>query len=402
MKKFIVLIIVVCLAFAGAVGYLNARDIPAQETPAAQIQAPTEDAAQTPEQVEIEKLDYEKLYALHQSDETVMMIDGKDINWGEYFSWLYMSAIQTEQYFNTMANYGMPLSWSDPVGDDPEVTYASSAITGAENTLKQILTIEGFAQSKGVEASEATLNAIEEQKKSDMAATVGEDGTDEDFAQYLMSLYRSEDAYERTLMANFISQQQFADTYGENAEKVSDEQAMAYLEENGYLSANHILFMTIDPQTGEALDEAAIAEKKASAEKLAAELQAIEDQEELVKRFKELKEEYCEDSGKTAYPDGYVFLPGEMVEAFENGCKALENYEVSDPVESPYGYHVIMRLPVSADTIITYSNDGAAYTARNLFANFDYAKGLDEYLENLKIEYVQGFEPVNMTEFVIK
>lgn len=401
MKKFVIAVVVVCLAFAGAVGYLNAKDSPVQELPAP-TEAVNTDTAQTPEPVKAEKLDYEKLYALHQPEETVMIIDGKNISWGEYFSWLYMSAMQTEQYFSTMANYGMPLSWSDPVEDDPEVTYASSTITGAENTLKQILTIEGFAQAQGVEPSEETLAAMEEQRTSDRKTTVGEDGTAEDFAQYLMSLYRSEDAYERTIRANFTSQQQFADTYGENAEKVSDEQAMAYLEENGYLSANHILFMTIDPQTGEALDEEAAAEKKASAEKLAEELQAIEDQEELVKRFKELKEEYCEDTGKTAYPDGYVFLPGEMVEEFESGCKALEDYQVSDPVKSSYGYHVILRLPVSADTVITYSNTGAAYTARNLFANYDYAKGLDAYLEKLEAEYVQGFEPVNIAEFVMK
>ena len=80
--------------------------------------------------MEAETLDYDAIYALHDPDETVMIIDGQEINWGEYFSWLYMSAMQTEQYFVAMANYGMPLSWNDPVGEDASVTYASTALEG--------------------------------------------------------------------------------------------------------------------------------------------------------------------------------------------------------------------------------------------------------------------------------
>ena len=46
----------------------------------------------------------------------------------------------------------------------------------------------------------------------------------------------------------------FNEKYGENGEKVTDEDAVKYLEDNGYLSANHILLMTIDPDTREVAD----------------------------------------------------------------------------------------------------------------------------------------------------
>lgn len=395
MKKFVVLLVVLCLAFAVALGFLGRSPMPLTGD-SIETQEP---AAETAVPVEVETLDYEALYALHDPAEVVMIVDGKDVTWGEYFSWLYMSAMQTEQYFVAMANYGVPLKWSDPVGEDGS-TYADSAIAGGENTLRQLMTILGYAESQGVEASQETLDAVQAQRESDKLATVGEEGTEEDFAQFLHSLYRSEEAYQRATLANYLNLQHYSDTYGENGEKVSDEQALGYLEENGYLYANHILLTTMDLQTGEALEEAAVAEKEAQAQVLAEELQAIQDPEQLVKRFQELKEEYDEDTGKVAYPDGYVFLPGEMVAEFEEGVKALADYGVSQPVKTSYGYHVILRLPLTADTVVSYDSTGAAVTGRSLFASFDYAAGLDAYLENLSMEYVDDFQAPDLSKYV--
>ena len=395
MKKFVVLLVVLCLAFAVALGFLARTPMPLTGD-TAETQEP---AAETAVPVDVETLDYEALYALHDPAEVVMIVDGKDITWGEYFSWLYMSAMQTEQYFVSMGNYGVPLKWSDAVGEDGS-TYADAAIAGGENTLRQLMTILGYAESQGVVASQETLDAIQAQRDSDKKATVGEEGTEEDFAAYLHSLYRSEEAYQRATTANYLNLQNYTETYGAEAEKVSEEQALSYLKEQGYLRANHILLSTMDLQTGEALDEATVAEKEALAQKLVTELQAIQDPEELVERFRELKEEYCEDSGKTAYPDGYVFLPGEMVTEFEEGVTALADYGLSQPVKTSYGYHIILRLPLSADAVVSYDNTGAAVTGRSLFASYDYAAGLDAYLENLSVEYVDGFQAPDLSKYV--
>lgn len=402
MKKFVVVLVVLCLAFAVALGFLGYVPMPLTGENDTDAQTPAADpspAAETAVPVEVETLDYEALYALHDPAQVVMTVDGKDITWGEYFSWLYMSAMQTEQYFVAMANYGVPLKWSDAAGEDGS-TYADAALAGGENTLRQLMTILGYAESREIEASQETLDAIQAQRDSDKQATVGEDGTEEDFAEYLHSLYRSEEAYQRATMANYINIQNFTDTYGLNGEKVSDEQALAFLEEQGYLRANHILLSTVDLQTGEALEESVVEEKAAQAQELTETLQAIADPEELVARFKELKEQYCEDSGKTAFPEGYVFLPGEMVAEFEDGVKALEDYGVSQPVQTSYGYHVILRLPLSADAVVSYDNTGNPVTSRSLFANFDYASGLDAYLNDLSVEYAADFHAPDLSKYV--
>jgi parvulin-like peptidyl-prolyl isomerase len=313
-----------------------------------------------------------------------------------------MSAIQTEQYFSAMATYGVEMNWADVYASDAEGrTYAEIATDGAESTLKQIITYIGYADSQGITANAETLSSIANQRASDKISCVGEDGTEEDFLAYLASIYRSEDAYNRTNLASYINQQALEDLYGEDYSKVTDEQAISYLEDNGYMYASHILLSTIDLSTGEALDDETIAAKKAQAQEIVAELQAIEDTDELVARFNELKDEYCEDTGKSYYPTGYVFQDGTMVTEFEDACKALDEYQVSDIVESSYGYHIIIRLPFDPDAVVSYSSStGLPTTARELYATNEYTQALDEYLDNMSVQYMDGFEQVDLTQFI--
>ena len=132
MKKFLIILLVgvpgLCggrRVSAGPEGSGGGRPAQPQRLPAGE-----ESQEATGEPIEAETLDYEAIYALHDPEDIVMLVDGEEINWGEYFSWLYMSAMQTEQYFVAMASYGMPMSWSDPVGEDPAETYAAAALEG--------------------------------------------------------------------------------------------------------------------------------------------------------------------------------------------------------------------------------------------------------------------------------
>ena len=142
-------------------------------------------------------------------------------------------------------------------------------------------------------------------------------------------------------------------------------------------------------------------EQRAAAEKLAAELQAIENKDDMMKRFFELREEYCADPGKETYPDGYYFLEGQMVPVFENTVKALGDYEVSDPVQSDYGYHVIVKLPFDPDQTVTYSEDGTALSARALFANDAYGMLLDEYVNKSELVIEDCVKDLSILDYVV-
>ena len=70
-----------------------------------------------------------------------------------------------------------------------------------------------------------------------------------------------------------------------------------------------------------------------------------------------------------ANPDGYVFGPGEMVTEFEEGTKALQPGQISQPIQSSFGWHIILRLPL---TQADYESGGN----RILFSE-DFPDGID-------------------------
>lgn len=135
--------------------------------------------------------------------------------------------------------------------------------------------------------------------------------------------------------------------YGENSGHYpTDAEVNAFLEETGQYRCKHILLAAIDTETREPLDEETIAQKKTAADDLLAQLRAAEDP---IALFDQLMNEYSEDPGLAAYPDGYTTSKGEMVAPFEEAALALNVGEISDIVESSNGYHIILRLPMSAD-----------------------------------------------------
>lgn len=135
----------------------------------------------------------------------------------------------------------------------------------------------------------------------------------------------------------------YADIYGSGGDKLTDEQVLDFANDYGYMSAKHILLLTTDEE-GNAIDDAAKAEKLAKMEDIRAQLEG-KTGEELETAFDTLMQENSEDTGLAAYPDGYCFTSGEMVTEFSEAAAALEPGQLSDIVESSFGYHLILREP---------------------------------------------------------
>lgn len=414
MKKFVVILLVACLALGGAVAYFGSRtdagdpgepvalydpeNVSAPETPSEA--APT--AEEQSEPVVFRALDYEKIWALHAPDEVVGSVDGRDITWDEYFYWLHDVGAQAESTIQMMLLYGQSLDWSDKLSSDSEETLAEYVLTLAGESARQLGVVEAVAEENGVTLTPENEAELAAELQEVIASVCGEGATEEDLDAYLQENYISRSMYDRIGRANYLFQNTFIELYGLSGEKVSEADALAYLEENGYLGAAHILFMTIDPNTYEPLDEATIAQKLQQAEAVSAELRAIEDVEARAARFAELKEQYCEDSGKAAYPDGYLFTPGTMVDEFEDGTKALAEYEVSEPILSAWGYHVIMRLPLSAEMTLQYSDAGTPMTARSTYADEQFNAMMSARIEQSVLELGDAVKTLDLMDYLVE
>ena len=128
-----------------------------------------------------------------------------------------------------------------------------------------------------------------------------------------------------------------------------------YLESRGVFSVKHILLMTVDQATQEPLSSEEVAEKKAKAEDLLAQLQAAED---LPAKFDELMQANSEDGGLETNPDGYVFTDDDnLVGGFREAALELKEGEMSGIVETDYGYHIMLRLPLTDETKDGYKED---------------------------------------------
>lgn len=401
MKKLLIILLAAGLLFVGVAGC-------AQKTAPVPSPAPVDDetiyvspvnpeppTTAVPEAQPVEPLkhvDLEALHALYPEDAVYATIGEREITWGEYYEWLGSYILNGENYMESMAAYGMSGGWDSPYAEG--VTLGDSFVANLSDNLRAFTGIDMFAAQNGISVSDEELEA---KKAEDRNAMLGADATDEAWGELLTANFLTENLYRAQARANIQLQKLMEAKYGKNGELLSTAALQHYIEDKEYLRCNHILFLTMDMETREPLDEETIAAKKSRAEEIAAELQSIENREELLARFAELKAELDEDSGKTHYPDGYIFTPGTMVAAFEETTKALSAFEVSAPVLSEYGYHVIIRLPVDADTTLDDGSTIGASAASEIMA-----ADLDEIVDALDFTLAEGMEKVDLTKFLVE
>lgn len=124
-------------------------------------------------------------------------------------------------------------------------------------------------------------------------------------------------------------------------DNLTEKEMKEYYENNivGDISAKHILISYEDDEDlSDEENEAKKEEAKAKAEEVIEKLKNGED-------FSALAKEYSDDEGtKENGGDLGYFNTGDMVEAFETAAYALDvNEYTTEPVETEYGYHIIMK-----------------------------------------------------------
>jgi parvulin-like peptidyl-prolyl isomerase len=112
----------------------------------------------------------------------------------------------------------------------------------------------------------------------------------------------------------------------------------ADFEQPEMVHVRHILLMTIDPTTQTPLPDDTVQAKHKQAEDVLARARAGED-------FAKLAEQYSDDpTTKDKGGDLPPFSKGQMLPEFEAAAFSLTNNQVSDIVETRYGYHIIQFI----------------------------------------------------------
>ena len=287
----------------------------------------TENSSILPEDFEVDP-NVEDLYlatADIPGDFELLTVNGTPVSARMYLYCLAdsISTEESEMYYY----YGAALDWSEEMGLAEYVTNV------ALNSALMYTVIPQKAKELGYDLTADQIAEFDSYTAETIEAMGGEDG----FNEALRMLGLDRDTYLNINRTSYYYQQLLNGMFDD---RPNDTDIQTYIEENSILSAKHILLLTMDMTTYQTLSDDEIAAKKALAEDILAQLQESSD---LAADFDALMHQYSEDTGLTANPDGYTFGPGEMVTEFEEATRALEFGQISGIVESPYGYHIILR-----------------------------------------------------------
>lgn len=257
-------------------------------------------------------------------DFELFTVNGQPVSARMYLYWLAYSISEIESSY---LYYGMPLDWSEEFG------LAEYMMADALNATLMYTLVPTKAKESGLDLTAdqiAEFDAL-------TADTVESMGGEAEFKESLRMLGLDQDTYLAINRAPYYYDRILAGMFHD---RPTDSDLSAYIEENDILGAKHILLLTMDMTTREPLADDVIAQKKTTAEDI---LKQLQESDNLAADFDALMHEYSEDTGLSSNPDGYTFGSGEMVSEFEEGTRALEIGQISGIIESPYGYHIILR-----------------------------------------------------------
>lgn len=337
-----------------------------------------------------------------KKEDTVMTVDGVDVSFDEYMYYLNTAASTLISYYQSSTGGGV--DWDGVCIYDKTRTNAEWCINEALYNAAQGCVIMSKGKSMNALPTDEQLKSLEDNISTIRKNYEESDDPDAAFADALNGQGFTLESFKAVNKINFTLSNIFTSLYGENGEKLSEEKLQTYIEENGYMTSAHILFRTKEDVKGEngqttqeELSDSAKAEKKAQAEKLCKELKAIKDDTQRKEKFFEYMKEYSEDPGKESFPNGYCFTEGTMVEEYTDTTRELKNYEVSDVVESDFGYHIIMRLPTVSSDVDTANQYG--YTLGQMASSYDFDEEMKTWDVTDKAKFNSGYKSFDFTQF---
>lgn len=266
---------------------------------------------------------------------TVAKVDGTAITDMDMNYYIYAAAIDYFKENGGTVQSPTQYDWSQTTegGKTAEEIVKENALN---NAIDETLLINAGTKN-GMEWNEAEAISSAEMQIQQMNSVYGEELVD--LNAKAQGLNSTKQYIRKIVQSNCMTEVQ-ADIE-ENPDRYfpADRSVLAQYAREDKASVKHILISNkdaaADSQAEDGQEAAPAEDKRAKAEEIMTRAKNGED-------FDALMDEFNEDTGEPE--GGYTFGPGEMDEAFETAAFALGIDEISDVVESSYGYHIIKRI----------------------------------------------------------
>lgn len=220
-------------------------------------------------------------------------------------------------------------------------------------------------------------------------AQIKEAGGQDKFNETLKENYIDMETFKQIMTSVVLQNKVYEKLYGEKGSNiVSDDEISKQFIDGNKDSAlvKHILIATQKDDGTKFTDD----EKKQAyetAKTVLAKAKAGED-------FDALITTYNKDQGMTMNPDGYLIHKGDMVEEFEKASYALTVGNISDIVETQYGYHIIKRYSIEdytkkhlEDVKKSYYEDQYNKIVKEILASIDKNTKYSNYYDKITADY---------------
>ena len=253
--------------------------------------------------------------------------------------------------------------------------------------------VEYGASQLGVSLSADDTANIQSAKDSLIQQAGGQDA----FNAYLQENYLTDSLYDYLVSTGYLANDCFTNLYGQDGANLADSDVADYTASDGYLMAEHILILTSTQNSDGTLTPMSDADQAAAYAQITAILQQLNSYtgDNLPGYFSTLMDQYSQDTGLSSYPNGYLFLPQDMMSQFSDATKALQIGQYSDIVKSDYGYHIILRLPIDYDAIpVEYASQG--YSLRYLTAMQMFDSVASTWQDAMTVTYSDMYNALNL------
>lgn len=276
-------------------------------------------------------------------DTVLFTVDGSEVTADEYLFWL-------QNIISEAGNYGQLPEGDDWTTAEIEGTPAAEYLkTQALDTSKLYTVVSNQAAKEGVTLSEEERSAAQTQLEQ-LESQIGLYYPGMTLQDWLDSQCISKETFERLNSVSTLAQS-LQDTLAENGTlEITDADLDSLVTElmGETYKVKHILLAFPEKEADNQVTDEEKAALKAEADTLLAQIRAAEDPyAEFDRVMNERSEDGRDENGELAAPDGYVAYAGQMVPEFEEASLALEPGAFSEPVETTYGYHLILRLEMT-------------------------------------------------------